>query len=447
MASVRSSSALVTASAEFPFFLNVRNFGALGNGAHDDTSSIQLAINALPVGGGTVYFPTGTYRITAALSIVQGGVVLLGAGPASVIDNRNAAGAPAFHVDGGGGFISGGSIEKLAILGVAGGGAGIQLDLVVNYTVRDVGISAPGDHGIWIASQCLTLTFDNVQITLLRTGKNGFHITTTTQCNAFRWTSCEVGGSSATSAGIYSTPFPGGAHVGWTITGCVFEGIGTGIWLNALRVVMIIGSYFEANAIGDIRIGTAGDIDSDVIGVGVYGAVANGGGLGGYFLSLEFGQNISVLGVVSRLHAACFSIVSPVSNGSDIFLVNIDATADTLVYAAGTIEGTQFPGPIKGLFGINGTVPSGPVLITPRNLRGSEIITGVATVATVIFPIFSEDDANYFVQVSIGATAGGPAAGSTRAFVTGKAGTGFTINLEAAPGGAASVTVDWLIVR
>ncbi|RDS83534.1 hypothetical protein DWU98_04105 [Dyella monticola] len=45
--------------------LNVRNFGAMGNGSTDDTKAIQAAINALPSSGGTIDVPDGTYMINA----------------------------------------------------------------------------------------------------------------------------------------------------------------------------------------------------------------------------------------------------------------------------------------------------------------------------------------------------------------------------------------------
>ena len=48
---------------------NVRNYGARGNGSHDDTAAIQSAINSLPASGGTVYVPAGTYMIDALRSI------------------------------------------------------------------------------------------------------------------------------------------------------------------------------------------------------------------------------------------------------------------------------------------------------------------------------------------------------------------------------------------
>lgn len=48
---------------------NVRDFGAAGNGATDDTASVQSAMTAaVAAGGGTVLFPPGKYLITAPLS-------------------------------------------------------------------------------------------------------------------------------------------------------------------------------------------------------------------------------------------------------------------------------------------------------------------------------------------------------------------------------------------
>lgn len=44
--------------------VNVKWFGAVGDGVTDDTTAIQAAIDAVEVvGGGTVFFPAGTYRI------------------------------------------------------------------------------------------------------------------------------------------------------------------------------------------------------------------------------------------------------------------------------------------------------------------------------------------------------------------------------------------------
>jgi len=58
---------------------NVMDYGALGNGVHDDTTNIQAAITAAQsAGGGEVYFPTGHYPITATLTVSASSIKLIG---------------------------------------------------------------------------------------------------------------------------------------------------------------------------------------------------------------------------------------------------------------------------------------------------------------------------------------------------------------------------------
>ena len=47
--------------------VNIKDFGAIGDGVHDDTANIQTAINCLPKGG-RIHFPKGTYS-TAPLCL------------------------------------------------------------------------------------------------------------------------------------------------------------------------------------------------------------------------------------------------------------------------------------------------------------------------------------------------------------------------------------------
>lgn len=60
--------------------LSVKDFGAKGDGVADDAAAIQAAITYLAgLGGGTLLFPAGRYRITAGL-VIGWGVRLVGVG-------------------------------------------------------------------------------------------------------------------------------------------------------------------------------------------------------------------------------------------------------------------------------------------------------------------------------------------------------------------------------
>jgi hypothetical protein len=66
-----------TPQSGLPVF-NVKNFGATGNGSTDDTTALKAAYASLvAAGGGTLYFPIGTYCISSALQWGNGGPALV----------------------------------------------------------------------------------------------------------------------------------------------------------------------------------------------------------------------------------------------------------------------------------------------------------------------------------------------------------------------------------
>jgi hypothetical protein len=72
---------------------DVTDYGAIGDGATDDTAAIQAAIDGLNRGvtgymqpnGGTIYFPPGTYRCASGLTITRKCTTFAGAGVESSI--------------------------------------------------------------------------------------------------------------------------------------------------------------------------------------------------------------------------------------------------------------------------------------------------------------------------------------------------------------------------
>lgn len=72
-------------AVRFGEIVNLRDFGATGDGLTDDTAAIQAALDAIPsTGRRAAYMPPGTYRLTGSLSLAnKAGVTLYGRGAAS----------------------------------------------------------------------------------------------------------------------------------------------------------------------------------------------------------------------------------------------------------------------------------------------------------------------------------------------------------------------------
>ena len=64
----------------FADVVNVKDFGAVGDGVADDTVAIQAAINILGLSGGEVFFPEGHYKITSKIDILFPNVYINGSG-------------------------------------------------------------------------------------------------------------------------------------------------------------------------------------------------------------------------------------------------------------------------------------------------------------------------------------------------------------------------------
>jgi hypothetical protein len=97
--------ALIDTRAHVSGWVNVRSYGAKGDGVTDDTAAIQAAIDAVAAfgwkggtrltergaTGGTVYFPPGVYRFTSKLRLAPG-LRLLGASEGAVFTAADGSG-------------------------------------------------------------------------------------------------------------------------------------------------------------------------------------------------------------------------------------------------------------------------------------------------------------------------------------------------------------------
>ena len=144
-------------------FVNVKDFGALGNGVRDDTVSIQNAIWSLGANGGTVFVPTGTYLLSAPLFLTQFSagpqipVMLTGSGRQSTVLLASAVGYDGIRPS------SYSHIAHMTIRGASSTpGTGIAIDggSVSYLTIEDVVIenwpsiciNSGGNSSYWIVN-------------------------------------------------------------------------------------------------------------------------------------------------------------------------------------------------------------------------------------------------------------------------------------------------------
>ena len=80
--------------------INVKDFGAAGDGVTDDTAALQLAFDSTAVQGGNLYIPEGDYKITGQLTIADP-ICVSGDGCLKLYDPDSSAEFAALTVDNG----------------------------------------------------------------------------------------------------------------------------------------------------------------------------------------------------------------------------------------------------------------------------------------------------------------------------------------------------------
>ena len=86
------------------------------------------------------------------------------------------------------------------------------------------------------------------------------------------------------------------------------------------------------------------------------------------------------------------------------------------------------------------------LFVAPSHLRGTATISDVATTVAVTLD-YAQPNATYGIIARVNALSGSPSAASLRQpWVSSRTATGFTLNVEAAPGAGTSVTIRWLLM-
>ncbi|MBL3669041.1 hypothetical protein JL475_24220 [Streptomyces sp. M2CJ-2] len=205
-------------------WLNIKDFGAQGDGVTDDTAAAQAAIGAASTaGGGTLYVPAGRYILNGSLTWASG-VSAIGAGArASILQSTNP------NLD----CITGTDLSDVTLQGLQlsgpgrGFGSGVRFTrfsapATAGITLRDLLIQSFGGDGVF----CHQLAGSVLHRVRVRTcSGTGFHLQAPTDT---------VLGGASTSL------------VGCTAEGCVTGGF----WLDGMAYTSLAGCGVQQSPVG-----------------------------------------------------------------------------------------------------------------------------------------------------------------------------------------------------
>ncbi|MBC8228335.1 hypothetical protein H8E77_02155 [bacterium] len=123
-------------------WVDVRAFGAIGNGVTDDTSPIQDAIDTCPTGG-SVFFPVGSYLVSSTITVDRE-VHLRGEGTIVVDDGSNLDRVVDIQASADGTTLTGITIDQSKVTVSMGEGSGIFIS--ADYcSLENVTVVGQGD--------------------------------------------------------------------------------------------------------------------------------------------------------------------------------------------------------------------------------------------------------------------------------------------------------------
>ena len=134
-------------------------WGALGDDTNDDTAAIQSAYNFISTGGGTVIVPTGTYKITSAITTTTSGFSIRGIKDKTVI-KQYTANANAFTIGGTNNNIHSSGMSLLYAGVTDSTASGLSLSGISKSEFRDIDITL-FSSGVRF-NLCGDIIFDNI---------------------------------------------------------------------------------------------------------------------------------------------------------------------------------------------------------------------------------------------------------------------------------------------
>jgi hypothetical protein len=256
--------------------INVKDYGAQGNGTTNDTAAIQAAFDASQPagptvcdasqqGGQTVFFPAGTYKTTGTLN-ARPRLRIVGSGPSSVIRYEGTECALQF----GSGTPcaddpwTGMSLENLRVTaGESATGNGIKVRGATRWSITNVRVDGfTNGYGILLGGSSFIGRIEGGRIRTCSIGISAKKADEEQACNAIEICGqleiqdcadgIQLGNPTATE------PDPIVGH-GVEIHGICVEGCTRGIWNVGANSVSVHDVYFELNTECDYRLGSTGN--------------------------------------------------------------------------------------------------------------------------------------------------------------------------------------------
>jgi hypothetical protein len=474
--------------------LNVRWFGAVGDGVADDTIPIQKALDACTSRTGGVYIPRGDYRITSSLMCGWRVEVPPPADPGTFVGN---------------------DILSIRVMGES---QSFPLDPGTFITWDGAATDTPA---IWFSGYGFRFEGLAVRCKAGRTLHSAFELGNFTSTNKFSsssgWFRCAVQGGAP--GGTITRGFSLGSRNGYVtnLENCLFDqcttiGVARGLEIGsgqpyntALNCCTFSNTGSPPSGFGVYITGTGGtgsmsiyntdfqNLDSGIFITGQSMILFVSGGecenckkllysVHGFVDGVPHAMTLKGMrispanaGIATANFGASDTIMIFCNSGSSIIIEGVTfdgefASPMVLVKKSQSIVSsgccwpssnpfaitTDFGPACAGIWSsgdkyVSSAAPSGSQTITlPSrsggiNLSGLVTIAGSATSADVVFPV-SEMAADYHLSLDL-ESAVTPAIGSTSTWSTNKTPTGFTVNVAAAPGAGNSVTFRYTTWR
>jgi hypothetical protein len=255
-------------------WIDVTDHGAFGDGVHDDTSAIIGAIALIPTAGNVLYFPPGTYWISAGLSALPSDVMIRGAGSGASTILSTALSSSIVEIDGSsnitvtdiglqysGAAISGASAVAITATTLAGSSNIRVTDVMITDAHVAVLVQGSPAGGGATGEGCSDIFCSRVTITSTASQASGFVIAggSKTANKRLHFTDCAVKLGSETTA-----------YASWNVTNaasvflenCASYGGSYGVYVNTVNAtdavysVQMSNCTFESSGINAVNFTT-----------------------------------------------------------------------------------------------------------------------------------------------------------------------------------------------